>query len=218
MGVYSDTYGYLLCPVLLQLIPEDIALAYTCNSDQNGEWKVPELINFLQNEVQSRERALQLTRPGNKTKNKGTFCQVIDLSVQHQDPLVKENLKVGVYPQLLQLHTASIAPQTWVYCDSPNHNPEHCPDSSVPARQEKLRKLGGCYMCLGPKQWNSVELKVFALNVFADISSHCVTKIKFLKGVVQRLLYPLCPAQQNQRLIHRISCCSRQWEHGQKVQ
>ena len=57
MGVHSDTYGCLLCPVLLQLLPEDIALLYTRKSDPNGEWKVLELIQFLQNEVQSRERA-----------------------------------------------------------------------------------------------------------------------------------------------------------------
>lgn len=50
MAVHSDTYGCLLCPVLFQLIPEDIALTYTHKSDQNGEWKVPERNNFLQNE------------------------------------------------------------------------------------------------------------------------------------------------------------------------
>lgn len=46
-------YGSLLCPVLLQLMPEDIALAYTRQLDSDGEWKVPELIQFLQKEVQS---------------------------------------------------------------------------------------------------------------------------------------------------------------------
>lgn len=53
LGVHSDTYA-LLCPVLLQLIPEDIVLAYTHKSDPSGEWKVLKLIQFLQNEVQSR--------------------------------------------------------------------------------------------------------------------------------------------------------------------
>ncbi|KAJ7999845.1 hypothetical protein DPEC_G00198630 [Dallia pectoralis] len=47
LGIYSGTYGCLLCPVLLQLIPEDIALDYTRKSDLNDEWKVHELIKFL---------------------------------------------------------------------------------------------------------------------------------------------------------------------------
>lgn len=64
LGVHSDTYGSLLCHLLLQLIPDDLALGYTRTLDADGEWKVPELIKFLQNEVQSRERALQLTRSG----------------------------------------------------------------------------------------------------------------------------------------------------------
>lgn len=52
LGVPSDPYGSLLCPVLLQK-PEDIALTYTRQLDSDGEWKVPELIQFLQKEVQS---------------------------------------------------------------------------------------------------------------------------------------------------------------------
>lgn len=32
LGVHSDTYGNLLCPVLLQLIPDELALGYTCNT------------------------------------------------------------------------------------------------------------------------------------------------------------------------------------------
>ena len=86
MGVHSDTYGCLLCPVLLQLLPEDIALLYTRKSDPNGEWKVLELIQFLQNEVQSRERALQLTRAGNAQRDKSR--QIINYSVG-QHPFIK---------------------------------------------------------------------------------------------------------------------------------
>ena len=51
LGVHSDTYGCLLCPVLLQLIPEDIALAYTRKSDNSSEWKVLELVQFLSKEL-----------------------------------------------------------------------------------------------------------------------------------------------------------------------
>ena len=147
LGVHSDTYGCLLCPVLLQLIPDDIALAYTRKSDPSGEWKVLELIQFLQNEVQSRERALQLTRPGNTQRdippNNRSFSKPASFS--------ENRPKKWTLPTAAALHTASTDPQRCVYCDSANHKPEHCPDNSVAARKEKLRKLGRCYVCLGPR-------------------------------------------------------------------
>lgn len=49
LGVHSYTYGSLLCPVLLQLIPDDLALGYTRTLEADGEWKVPELIKLQQN-------------------------------------------------------------------------------------------------------------------------------------------------------------------------
>ena len=148
LGVHSDTYGCLLCPVLLQLIPEDLALAYTRRSDPSGEWKVLELIRFLQNEVESRERALQLTRPCNPQRdipqNNRTFGKPPSF---HENKPKKWNV-----PSATALHTASNVSQTCVYCDSANHKPEHCPDNSVAPHKDKLRKLGRCYVCLGPKR------------------------------------------------------------------
>lgn len=147
LGVYSDTYGCLLCPVLLQLLPEDIALAYTRKSDSSGEWKVLELIQFLQNEVQSRERALQLTRPGITQKD----FPPQNRSFNKPAPPFENKPKKWNVPSATALHTASNVPQTCVYCDSANHKPEHCPDNSVAARKEKLRKQGRCYVCLGQR-------------------------------------------------------------------
>jgi hypothetical protein len=68
LGVVSETYGSLLCPILLQMIPEDIALDYSRQRGVDDEWKVAEIISFLQKEVQSRERALQMTRSCNQQK------------------------------------------------------------------------------------------------------------------------------------------------------
>ena len=62
MGVLSETDRSLLCPILLQMIPEDIALDYIRQRGVDDEWKMSEIISFLQKEVQSRERALQMTR------------------------------------------------------------------------------------------------------------------------------------------------------------
>lgn len=51
LGVVSETYGSLLCPVLLQLIPEQIALQYSRQRGASDEWRVSEVMEFLQNEI-----------------------------------------------------------------------------------------------------------------------------------------------------------------------
>ena len=68
MGVVSDTYGGLLCPILLQMIPDDLALAYTREIGSDHELKVPGLVAFLQHEVESRECAMHLTKAGSHSK------------------------------------------------------------------------------------------------------------------------------------------------------
>lgn len=45
----------------MKMIPDDIALEYSCQRGGDDEWKVDEIVKFLQKEVQSRERALQMT-------------------------------------------------------------------------------------------------------------------------------------------------------------
>lgn len=62
-GIHCDSYGSLLCPILMQLIPNDIALSYTWKAGTNDVWSVPEFMAFLQLEVQSRERAVLQSLP-----------------------------------------------------------------------------------------------------------------------------------------------------------
>lgn len=47
LRTHSDTCGCLLWPVLLQMILEFMALAYTRNSDSSIEWRVNTLIKFF---------------------------------------------------------------------------------------------------------------------------------------------------------------------------
>lgn len=59
LGVVSDTYGGMLCPILLQMMPDDMALEYSRQRGDNDEWKVADVLKFLQTEVQSRERTVK---------------------------------------------------------------------------------------------------------------------------------------------------------------
>ncbi len=62
MGVVSNTYGPLLCPILMQMIPEDLALSFSRIRDEDEILDVNQLMKFLKKEVESRERTANLTR------------------------------------------------------------------------------------------------------------------------------------------------------------
>ena len=62
MGVVSNTYGSLLCPILMKLTPEEMTLEFSRQKDEDDVWKVEERMNFIQKEVDSRERTANMTK------------------------------------------------------------------------------------------------------------------------------------------------------------
>ncbi|XP_049926226.1 uncharacterized protein LOC126406100 isoform X1 [Epinephelus moara] len=148
LGVVSDTYRGLLCPILLQMIPDDLALAYTRKTDSGHELEVQELISFLQLEVESRERAMHLTKVG--TLNK-------DLQPAHQHHYKPDSgsgkSRKPSLPSAATLHTSSSnSPRGCLFCDSTSHTSELCTDDTVSTQKEKLKKMGRCFVCLGQQQ------------------------------------------------------------------
>lgn len=47
------------------MIPDDITLQYSRQRGASDEWKVSEVMEFLQKEILSRERTMQLIKPSN---------------------------------------------------------------------------------------------------------------------------------------------------------
>lgn len=145
MGVVSATYGSLLCPILMKMIPDDIALEYSCQRGSDDERKVDEIVRFLQKEVQSRERALQMTtsytqkeqKPENKSWRQSTF---------NEAKWNRSNMQ-----STAALHTASQKTYNCLFCDSAEHKSENCPNHSITEHKEKIKKMGRCFVCLGQK-------------------------------------------------------------------
>lgn len=81
LGVVSGTYGGLLYPVLLQMIPDDLALAYACKTGSGYELKVLELIAFL-HEFESREHAMHLTKAGKLAKTPSPLTTNVAWKIQ----------------------------------------------------------------------------------------------------------------------------------------
>lgn len=52
MGVVSNTYGSLLCPILLKMIPEEIVLEFT-RQEADNVLKAKDLMEFLKLDVES---------------------------------------------------------------------------------------------------------------------------------------------------------------------
>lgn len=146
LGVVSDTYGSMLCPILLQMMPDDMALEYSRHRGDDDEWNVPNVLKFLQKEVQSRERTLQMMKSYNQRENQSAN-KTCSKSYSAND--VKS--KKPSMPSAAALHIADQKTQNCLFCDSTEHKSEKCPDHPVSARKKKLKKLGRCFVCLGTK-------------------------------------------------------------------
>ncbi|GBL83806.1 hypothetical protein AVEN_108025-1 [Araneus ventricosus] len=60
LGVAADTYSSLLCPIVLQKIPEEINLQYNRQRKLNELFDINDLLKFLRKEIECRETSLLL--------------------------------------------------------------------------------------------------------------------------------------------------------------
>lgn len=146
LGVVSDTYGGMLCPILLQMMPDDMALEYSRQRGDNDEWKVADVLKFLQTEVQTRERTVQMMKSFNQRENQFTNKQSSKSYSTSDMKVKKPNMTSAA-----ALHVTEQKVHNCLFCDSAEHKSEKCQENDVPARKEKLKKLGRCFVCLGSK-------------------------------------------------------------------
>lgn len=144
LGVVSETYGSMLCPILLQMMPEDMALDYSRQRGEDDEWKMPDVIKLLQKEVQSGERALQMMKAHNQKESQPTHKP----HIKSHCPGEMKPKKLGI-TSAAALHTVSQKVQNCLFCDGAEHRSKKCPNHKVAARKQKLLKLGRCFVCLG---------------------------------------------------------------------
>ncbi|GBN24104.1 hypothetical protein AVEN_4059-1 [Araneus ventricosus] len=60
LGVAADTYSSLLCPIILQKVPEEINLQYNRQRKLNELFDIKDLLKFLRKEIECRETSLLL--------------------------------------------------------------------------------------------------------------------------------------------------------------
>lgn len=126
------------------MIPNYLTLAYTWKTGTDHELKVPELIAFLQQEVEIRECAMHLTKAGSLSKESQSTNRHTYKPDSGSGKFRKPNL-----PSAAMLYASSSqSPAGCIFCDNTGHKSELCRDNTLNLRKEKLKKMGQSFICL----------------------------------------------------------------------
>ena len=128
LGVEPDSYGELLCPVLLSKIPQDLQLIVSRRVSES-DWNLDLLMTAIEEELSARERiGASQGRP------------FIRRTEQRTPPTATTLLSGGP--------TTAQTPYPCCYCGQ-CHSPNDCETiTQVDARKQSLRQSGRCYSCL----------------------------------------------------------------------
>lgn len=140
MGVVSDSYGTLLCTILMKMMPEDLALEFSRLRGENDTLNVKDLLEFLQREIESRERTLYMTKSSASKEKDG---QVNSWEIKSK--------------KFSQSSAATLHATGWneelkcVFCESSDHKTDDCTELTADERRQKLKNQGRCFVCLRTK-------------------------------------------------------------------
>lgn len=138
LGIELQTYGSLLFPIITKLIPEGVILNYNReNKDETESWNVAKLLEYIKNEIETRERTLSFRREDygkfeGKTVNKREYLE--------DNKSVREKHKMPTAATL----NMSIEHKC-LFC-SESHDMRNC-TKTVEEKKNILRKKGNCFLC-----------------------------------------------------------------------
>lgn len=132
LDVPIENYGPILVSIVMSKVPTDIRLIVTRNmsflAKSEEEWKIDDLLKFLEQEIKSREMCGLVSSTQGDTKLK-----------VHRTDFTASSLVAGA---------ADNSKNICVYCRS-NHSPSRCDTvTDVKARKAILLKRGRCFVCL----------------------------------------------------------------------
>ncbi|GBM01529.1 hypothetical protein AVEN_202404-1 [Araneus ventricosus] len=163
LKVTSGMFGHLLYPILIKLIPEDLALAFHRKRVGNlvkTEFDVTDLLTFLRVEIECRESSAFIHNSKGE-KQKLTVHQNC-FSKSKQNPLNRTRGQNNASDRL-QGPRPREKSQTYeylastvdrnvkcIYCGE-LHDSENCMQLDLDAKRDVLKKQARCYLCLKPK-------------------------------------------------------------------
>ena len=126
LGIESDSYGSLLCPMLLNKVPVDLQLIVRRKVSE-ADWNLDLLMVAIEEEITARERV-------------GTG--------QGRPPTRRSEYKPPPTATTLVSGETSNTQALCCYCNQP-HPPSECNTiTQVEARRQSLRRNGRCFSCL----------------------------------------------------------------------
>ena len=145
LDVPSEHYGPILVSIVMSKIPTDVRLIVTRNMSFVGlakseeEWKIDDLLKFLEQEIKSREMCGLVSSNQRDTKPK----------IQNLVDFTAASLYAGAAGNSNSNSTSnSNDPISCVYCRG-NHMSSRCDTvTDVKARKTILLKKGKCFLCL----------------------------------------------------------------------
>ncbi|XP_054713428.1 uncharacterized protein LOC129222889 [Uloborus diversus] len=154
LGLSSENYTSVLCPLLLKILPADLVLEYS-KLESNTHSNLTNLLDFLSKSLMSRERAMHIMSVNiNQISPNETFAP-------HRQNTVENRVRNDSRKNRKQIATASELISTdeienprkikCVFCDSFTHFSSECESASNLSLEERkniLMKKGACFKCL----------------------------------------------------------------------
>ncbi|XP_054713877.1 uncharacterized protein LOC129223335 [Uloborus diversus] len=130
LGIVSESYGSLLGPIILKLLPDDMNLEFNRKRNSKKQYNVTELLDFIRLEVESLE-ASNVIINSKKRKSNSEFAQN------------KNNYSRSV-PTTSALTTMTNS--YCYYCNENTHDVRKCEKTNEQKRMI-LKNQGRCYKC-----------------------------------------------------------------------
>ncbi|KFM77508.1 hypothetical protein X975_18849, partial [Stegodyphus mimosarum] len=139
MGVTTGSYGHLLLPILLKLLPENMVLEFYKKKNTGNEYEINDLLEFIREDLRAREATLLVNNSsGNKIHD--TCTNFNSKQKYNQNFSSKKSV-----PTAAALNTSIKI--FCVFCDSPDHTSLSCKRYTDQEKRFKLKKGGRCYKC-----------------------------------------------------------------------
>ncbi|XP_042900642.1 uncharacterized protein [Parasteatoda tepidariorum] len=142
LNVTEGSYGHLLNPLLLKLLPQELVLEFHRKRDKNKNCEVSEIMTFLRNEVESREICESVMSSPKNYESKRTPFQNYQSGQTYQ----KNYSKPKNVATASTLHTQS--KNICIFCGLVNsHDSVDCKKLDVETKIGKLMSDGRCWVC-----------------------------------------------------------------------
>lgn len=132
LGIVSDSYGSLLGPVILKLLPDDMNLEFNKKRSSKQQYNITELLDFIRLEVESREASNLIINSKKKETNYGVRQ-------------TKGNYLNGTNVPTASALTTVYKPYCF-YCKSNTHDVRKC-EKTNEQKRTILKIHGRCYKC-----------------------------------------------------------------------